>query len=470
MTPEELKHIIAQGESATVEFKRSQDNLSRSAYETICAFLNRRGGHLVLGVEDNGTIVGINPDSVQKQLDTLARDLNNQQLFRPTVYIQFEHLIIDGKHVIYGYVPESGEGHSYKGIFYDRNQDGDFEIRSTQMIANLFIRKSKVRTENRSYPIFGMNDLEDDAFEYMRQMVQIENKNHPWLRMTNEQILRSGEMILPDTETGKEGLSLAAILLFGTPHAIHYALPNYTIDLLCRVNDTMLYDDRDLLKCNLMTAYPRIMDFIKKHLPEQPYIEDMQRFSLRDKILREVALNMLIHREYSGVYTTSFTIYRNRIVAENWNIPFSYGHLDLSSIKPHRKNPTIANVFTQMGIVEGLGSGTEKIFKYTPIYAKGQQPVITEGDVYRIEIPYIPTLSEGDTVNDTESTLKSALKTEDKILEIIKRDDKISYDDMADILEMSRRGIAKQIKKLQEEGRLRRVGPDKGGHWEVTES
>jgi ATP-dependent DNA helicase RecG len=38
--------------------------------------------------------------------------------------------------VIYGYVPESGEGYSYKGIFYDRNQDGDFEIRSTQMIAN----------------------------------------------------------------------------------------------------------------------------------------------------------------------------------------------------------------------------------------------------------------------------------------------------------------------------------------------
>jgi ATP-dependent DNA helicase RecG len=73
-------------------------------------------------------------------------------------------------------------------------------------------------------------------------------------------------------------------------------------------------------------------------------------------------------------------------------------------------------------------------------------------------------------IHTLKSTLKSGLKTEDKILEIIKRDDKISYDDMADILEMSRRGIAKQIKKLQEDGRLRRVGPDKGGHWEVTES
>jgi ATP-dependent DNA helicase RecG len=91
-----------------------------------------------------------------------------------------------------------------------------------------------------------------------------------------------------------------------------------------------------------------------------------------------------------------------------------------------------------MGIVEGLGSGTEKIFKYTPIYAKGQQPVITEGDVYRIEIPYIPTLSEGDTVNDTESTLKSGLKTEDKILDLIRDNNTISYAEIVETLGMAR--------------------------------
>jgi ATP-dependent DNA helicase RecG len=129
-----------------------------------------------------------------------------------------------------------------------------------------------------------------------------------------------------------------------------------------------------------------------------------------------------------------------------------------------------------------IGSGTRKIFKYTPIYAHGKQAEIIDADIFKIIIPHddvvAMTTPTDDTVNDTvsalksalKSTLKSGLKTEDKILEIIKRDDKISYDDMADILEMSRRGIAKQIKKLQEEGRLRRVGPDKGGHWEVTES
>jgi hypothetical protein len=45
-------------------------------------------------VEDNGTIVGINPDSVQKQLDTLAKDLNNDQLFMPTTYVSFERLVV----------------------------------------------------------------------------------------------------------------------------------------------------------------------------------------------------------------------------------------------------------------------------------------------------------------------------------------------------------------------------------------
>ena len=161
-------------------------------------------------------------------------------------------------------------------------------------------------------------------------------------------------------------------------------------DLLCRINDTDLYDDRDIIRCNLMNAYPIIMAFVSKHLPEQPYIEGLQRFSLRDKILREVVLNLLIHREYSSAFPASFTIFRDSIVTENWNNPFVYGHIDLQNMRPHRKNPTIANVFSQMGIVEELGSGIKRMFKYTPLYANGKLPIIEEHDVFRIVIPYNP--------------------------------------------------------------------------------
>lgn len=96
---------------------------------------------------------------------------------------------------------------------------------------------------------------------------------------------------------------------------------------------------------------------------------------------------MLIHREYSSAYPTSLTIWSDRIETENWNVPYVYGRIDLQTLKPHRKNPTIANVFSQMGIVEELGSGTKKIFRYTPLFSGGKDPQIDEQDVYRITIP-----------------------------------------------------------------------------------
>lgn len=473
MTSDKLKELLANPEGTQIEYKESRDSLARSIYSSICAFLNRRGGHVVLGADNNGNIVGINPDKVQEQMDTLAKDMNNPQLFNPTYYLNLEPLDIDGKKVIYFYVPESNQAHSYKGIYYDRNQDGDFELRSTEQKANLFIRKSKNRTEDRVYPDLGMEDLDEEAFEELRNGLRIENPNHPWLSMSNEEIIVSGDMIQEDKETGRRGLTLAAVILFGNQHAITHALPAYRIDLLCRVNNTELYDDRELLRCNLMKAYPIMMSFIKKHLPEQPFIEGIQRFSLRDKILREVVLNLLIHREYSSAYPTTFTIYRNSIVTENWNIPYVYGHIDLNTLKPHRKNPTIANVFSQMGIVEELGSGTRTIFKYTPYYSNGKEPIIEEDDVYRVEIPYIPTLQVSDEdsrkKSDLKSNLKSDLKKDDAIISAIKSNPKITIPGLQEITGLSRSGVKNILNKLKEQGIIRRVGPDKGGSWAVVE-
>ena len=387
MTGEELKSLLAHGEGVDAEFKESTHQLARKIYESICAFLNRKGGHIVLGAKDDGRIVGIAPDSIQEQMDTLVKDMNNPQLFRPTYYLNFESIEVDGKLLIYCHVPESTQAHSYKNVYYDRNRDGDFELRSTEQIANLFIRKSKRKTEETVYPALGMDALEEEAFDFMRQMVRVDNAEHPWISMSNEEVLRSGQMIAVDPETGKEGLTLAAILLFGKRNTIASVLPTYFIDMLCRIHDTELYDDRLQVKENLMVAYRSIMEFIKKHLPEKPYIEGMQRFSLRDRILREVTLNLLIHREYSSSYPTTFSIFSDRVVTENWNVPYVYGKIDLTTLRPHRKNPLIANVFSQMGIVEELGSGTRKIFKYTPLISGGKEPMIEEEDVYKVTIP-----------------------------------------------------------------------------------
>ena len=55
MTPEQVQKLLRRRERATVEFKEARRELPRSLFETVCAFLNRDGGTVLLGVADNGT-------------------------------------------------------------------------------------------------------------------------------------------------------------------------------------------------------------------------------------------------------------------------------------------------------------------------------------------------------------------------------------------------------------------------------
>lgn len=77
MTRDKLKDLLQKGEGIEVEFKTSQFELNKNAFESICAFLNRRGGHLLLGVKDDGTVEGVMEDSVQGIVNNIATNTIN---------------------------------------------------------------------------------------------------------------------------------------------------------------------------------------------------------------------------------------------------------------------------------------------------------------------------------------------------------------------------------------------------------
>ncbi|KAA6304757.1 hypothetical protein EZS27_043594, partial [termite gut metagenome] len=116
------------------------EELPRNVYETICAFLNRKGGYIFLGVKDNGHVEGVREDTIQTQLKTLANDMNNPQLITPTFRLETEVVEIEGKKIICIRVPESSQPHSFKGTYYDRNEDGDYKL-ANYLLTNLFLRK-----------------------------------------------------------------------------------------------------------------------------------------------------------------------------------------------------------------------------------------------------------------------------------------------------------------------------------------
>ena len=63
---------------------------------------------------------------------------------------------------------------------------------------------------------------------------------------------------------------------------------------------------------------------------------------------------------------------------------------------------------------------------------------------------------------------ESSGKTENQVLLFLSERPGMTIPELAEALKITTRGIEKQIAKLRSEGRLRRVGPAKGGHWEVV--
>lgn len=155
------------------------------------------------------------------------------------------------------------------------------------------------------------------------------------------------------------------------------------MDAILRKINIDRYDDRDDIRTNLLETYDRLSAFIVKHLHDPFYLEGDIRISLRDKIFREVISNILIHRDYANPFPTKLIISNDKIYTENANKPHGIGLIDPNNFSPYPKNPTIAKVFKEIGLVDELGSGVRNIYKYAKKYF-GSEPELLEDGVFRI--------------------------------------------------------------------------------------
>ncbi|MCS7035341.1 MAG: putative DNA binding domain-containing protein [Saprospiraceae bacterium] len=386
---EKLLELVKRGEGLTTEFKACRNRISKEVYPTICAFLNRAGGVLLLGVEDTGIISGIAPSAVEKIRKEFVTAINNPQKISPPAYLSIDEITIDGLKVLHIYVPESSQVHRCNGRIYDRNEDCDLDITDhTEQVAWLYRRKQATYSENIVYPHITPGDLRSDLIEWCRNHVRINHKNHPWVHMNDVELLKSAQLYKTDPTTGQQGITLAGVLLLGTDELILHACPAHRTDLILRKVNMDRYDDRDLVRTNLIETYDRIMAFVRKHLPDPFYLEGDERKSLREIIFREVATNILIHREYASGMPTRFIIERGRVTTFNANRPHGFGPINPYTFSPYPKNPVIGAFFREIDRAEELGSGLRNLMKYGKIYG-GADPQLIEGDVFEtiIRVP-----------------------------------------------------------------------------------
>ena len=391
-----IRELLQQGEGLTVEFKEARADLPRSLFETICAFLNREGGMVLLGVRDDGTVVGVDPAAVTKLSRNLVASANDPDKLSPICRLFPEVVEIDGTTVIYFSVSQSSQVHRTNRVIYDRSADGDFRVTDGEATRLLYDRKAKFSTENRVIPYMELADLRPDLFVRVRQMATVrQDGQHVWNTLSDADLLRSAGLWRRDGQTGQEGYTLAAALLFGKNETILNALPYYEFDTILRQLDLDRYDDRDYVQSSLLDAYDRLISFVRKHLADPFFLDGTQRVSLRDVIFREVIVNLLAHREYGSGYPARLIIHGDHVLTENASRTYHSGPLDPNRFTPYPKNPAIANVFREIGFMDRLGSGVRRISQYQPAYTPGRAAQFIEGDIFQTVIP-IPVYRDFD--------------------------------------------------------------------------
>lgn len=460
MTHEKMREMLSKDEKITIEYKECVNQIHDSVYETVSAFSNRYGGYIIMGVKDGGIPIGVNRNAVKDLKKNFVNQLNNPNKMSPTLYLSIEEFEYEGMLLLYTYVPPTSTVEKCSGRVYDRNEEGDMDITDSPIqMENLYARKSNTYTESKLFPYVREEHLRTDLMEKVRRLISNNNPRHEWLKMSDKELLVSAGLYETDFVTGEQGYNLAAILLFGKDEVIQSCVPGYVTDALCRKENMDRYDDRLIVKTNLIESYEILMDFIAKHTSDKFYLVDNVRTSVRDLISREVVSNILVHRDFSSAFPAKVIIEKDWIRTENWCRPRRQGNILETEFTPYPKNPILARFFVAVGLADTIGSGVRNLYKYTPIYTPRGKPELIENDVFRINIPITETAvreyAEENELTERETT----------IFKMIKANNKLTVEEVMAVLDISRATVFRDYAKIRKKCGI--SYDKKAGEWKV---
>lgn len=521
MREDQFIKLSQAGENVQIEYKTCYEQISDSLYETVCSFLNHSGGHILVGVKDNGEIAGVNPDKATTLQGNIITAIKNPDLFLPCPYFTPQILTVEGKVVLYLDIPCGQYVYRYKGKYWDRNGDADIDVTDQpELLLSLFERKNPHLFEERIVEELTLEDLDSDTFQYCRNILAVIKPNHPWLQLTDEDILLHTRLAKKERETGKLKLKYAALILFGKEEAIEEYMPRYRFEALFHMctyeeyNDIKRfpsrYDDRITMRCNLIKVYDRLTQFTERYLPNKFYLPEgtTQREDLRWDLFREIVANLCVHSDFSTGYACFYHVFKDRVITKNPTrlLPeIPEGELTLQELSNYTKNPLLVRVFHELSWVEDMGSGTRNILRYAPLYYPDYKVEIVNGSQFIFSITYMEMsqetvenvprnekmsqetaenvprngqmFQETISTNDEDDLNISLEKPTDKkenskknkrhqaIVSLIRKNSRITMEEMADKLGVNARTIHRDIEELKHV--VEHIGPTKAGYWKL---
>jgi len=458
LSDEQFSIWLKEGESEHLAFRLF---FGHETIETLVAFANLHGGILLLGISELREIKGIL--NAYENIDQWLHEIRIRTT--PQLFPHIKTIEIEGKTIVsisiaeYPVKPVAAEGRYYKRTgkfnqelsvgevisfrrqFWDSNWDSN--LRPDKTISDISFKKLHRLIERISLK---KQCPQEEPLSFLRKYGLAEGDaitNACWL------------LLFPDGAT-------EATIELG-----RFSSPTVTSDTLT-------------LKSDLFTEVKEALQFVNKHIRKETQKEESARWQYPLEAIRELIVNMIIHRDYTSDYNSILKIFDGYIEFYNpASLPddLSFKQLLSDTYISRPRNPQIAELFKDAGMFEEYGSGIEKIYSAfaenglrLPEFIKlpGRLIVRVFGELSENQVKETHEEAAKEISKEiTEKVTEQFSEREQQIMALILEDNRIPLNEIAQKLTVSKRTILRDIKKMKDENTIERIGSEKSGYWKI---
>ena len=506
-TKQDISALIERGETFHLECKRAQGGLPGSLWESYSSFCNTDGGVILLGVKEEGgslVVEGVEDDAAL--VKSFWDVVHNPEKVSSCVLTESDVQVVDcdGKKVVTIDVPRAERKarpvHIGNNVFegtYRRNGEGDYKC--TRDSVESMIRDHCEETADACLmDELTAEDLNADTIRRYRGRFANFKPTSQWNELSDHDFLKNIGALRNDSD-GVLRPTLAGLVCFGDFITIAAHVPNYFVDYREKLTGETRWNDRvcahdGTWSGNIYDFFFQIHDKIVSDV-RKPFAiakDGISRIDENDvhESIREVLANALIHADYHGRRGIVIEKHFRHITFENPGC-FRVNREDaVAGGRSDARNQYIFNIFALVKIGERSGHGLSNLFG---VWKKSgyPEPMISESydpDRTAVELKFegVPKAGQVLTQNDAAGSVGSRQELDNN--QTINRQEKLSdlsasvrrvfvelehnpgftQAGLVSKLGLSRATITTAIATLIKRGLLRRVGPRKGGHWEIV--
>lgn len=368
MEAKELVALIARGENSRTQFKRSQDvTNARSLAGEMAALANSKGGKILIGVDDTGSINGLSREDVRRINQLISSTATD--CVRPSINPETENITVDDKLVIVITVPE-GISKPYadnEGVYWVKSGADKRRVTSREEIQRMFQSSDLVHADEVPVKGTSSDDIDLDHFRaFFRK-----HYGEPLEDALDQAGILFGQLLNNLGLASGEELNLAGLMLFGrNPQRHRPVLVVKGVSFLGNDPAGDRYrDSQDLDGC-LNCMYRATISFLTRNLK---HVQGDKGFNTEGDLevplaaLEELVVNMLLHRDYFVSAPWRAFVFDDRIeLISPGSLPNNLTIENIKSGVSTIRNPRMASFATRELPYRGIGTGIRRALAAVP--------------------------------------------------------------------------------------------------------